>query len=83
MNEFPIRRNTMLLAAAIAVNSVTLQLVSAVSAITFALVTGVSSLLGLGPALFLLSSAATSFPAGRLMDRVGRVPVLAAGFLLG
>jgi MFS family permease len=83
MNEFPIRRNTVLLAAAVAVNSVTLQLVAAVSAITFALVTGKSSLLGLGPALFLVSSAATSFPAGKLMDRVGRVPVLAGGFLLG
>jgi hypothetical protein len=30
MNEFPIRRNTVLLAAAVAVNSVTLQLVAAV-----------------------------------------------------
>ncbi len=83
MTEFPIRRNTVLLASAIAVNSATLQLVAAVSALTFALVTGVSSLLGLGPALFLLSAAATSFPAGRLMDRLGRVPVLAGGFLLG
>src|SRR5215211_2019389 len=66
-----------------AVNSATLQLVAAVSALTFVLVTGVSSLLGLGPALFLTSAAMTSFPAGRLMDRVGRVPVLAGGFLLG
>jgi MFS family permease len=54
-----------------------------VSALTFALVTGVTSLLGLGPALFLVSSALTSFPAGRLMDRVGRVPVLAGGFAIG
>jgi MFS family permease len=83
MTEFPIRRNTVLLAATVAVNSVTLQLVAAVSAITFSLVTGISGLLGLGPALFLLSSAAASFPAGRLMDRVGRVPVLAGGFFVG
>jgi MFS family permease len=82
-NEFPIRRNTFLLASAMAVNSATLQLVAAVSALTFVLVTGVSSLLGLGPALFLASAALTAFPAGRLMDRVGRVPVLAGGFLLG
>jgi MFS family permease len=83
VNEFPIRRNTALLAGAMAVNSATLQLVAAVSALTFVLVTGVSSLLGLGPALFLASAAVTAFPAGRLMDRVGRVPVLAGGFTLG
>lgn len=76
-------RNTALLAAAMAVNSATLQLVAAVSALTFVLVTGVSGLLGLGPALFLVSAALTSFPAGRLMDRVGRVPVLAGGFAVG
>ena len=83
MPGLPIRRNTILLAAAVAVNSATLQLVAAVSALTFTLVTGVSSLLGLGPALFLVSAALTAFPAGRLMDRVGRVPVLAGGFALG
>ncbi len=81
--EFPIRRNTALLAGAMAVNSATLQLVAAVSAVTFVLVTGQSHLLGLGPALFLVSAALTSFPAGRLMDRLGRVPVLAGGFVLG
>jgi MFS family permease len=83
VTDFPIRRNTALLAGAMAVNSATLQLVAAVSALTFVLVTGVSSLLGLGPALFLTSAALTSFPAGRLMDRVGRVPVMAGGFALG
>lgn len=83
MNEFPIRRNTLLLAAAMAVNSATLQLVAAVSSLTFVLVSGLESLLGLGPAIFLLSAALTSFPAGRLMDRIGRVPVLAGGFALG
>src|SRR5258708_15962474 len=57
VTNLPIRRNTILLASAVAVNSATLQLVSAVSAITFALVTGATSLLGLGPALFLVSSA--------------------------
>ncbi len=82
-HEFPIVRNTILLAAAMAVNSATLQLVAAVSAITFVLVTGVTSLLGLGPALFLVSAALTAFPAGRLMDRIGRVPVLAGGFAVG
>jgi MFS family permease len=83
MNGFPVRRNTALLSAAMAVNSASLQLVAAVSALTFALVTGVTSLLGLGPAVFLLAGALTALVAGRAMDRFGRVPVLAAGFAAG
>jgi MFS family permease len=59
-----------------------LQLVAAVSSLTFVLVTGVEGLLGLGPAIFLAASALTAVPAGRAMDRVGRRPVLAGGFLL-
>jgi MFS family permease len=58
-----------------------LQLVAAVSSITFVLVTGVEGLLGLGPAIFLVSSALTAVPAGRLMDRIGRKPVIAGGYL--
>jgi MFS family permease len=83
VNGYPVRRNTVLLAAAMAVNSASLQLVAAVSALTFVLVTGFSALLGLGPAIFLLTGAATSLVAGRAMDRFGRVPVLAVGFGLG
>lgn len=64
-------------------HSATLQMVAAVSALTFVLVTGATKLLGLGPALSLVSAACTSFPAGRLMDRVGRVPVLMGGFATG
>src|SRR3954471_13036193 len=79
----PIRRNTILLAATMAVNSAVLQLVAAVSSLTFVLVTGVRGLLGLGPAIFLIASALTSMPAGRMMDRVGRKPVMSAGFVVG
>jgi len=79
----PIRRNTVLLAATMAVNSAVLQLVAAVSSLTFVLVTGVRGLLGLGPAIFLTASALTSVPAGRMMDRVGRTPVMSVGFVLG
>ena len=79
----PIRRNTILLAATMAVNSAVLQLVAAVSSLTFVLVTGVRGLLGLGPAIFLTASALTAMPAGRLMDRFGRTPVMSAGFVLG
>jgi MFS family permease len=79
----PIRRNTILLAATMAVNSAVLQLVAAVSSLTFVLVTGVRGLLGLGPAIFLTASALTAMPAGRLMDRFGRTPVMSVGFVLG
>jgi MFS family permease len=79
----PVRRNTVLLAATMAVNSAVLQLVAAVSSLTFVLVTGVRGLLGLGPAIFLTASALTSMPAGRLMDRFGRTPVMSVGFVVG
>jgi MFS family permease len=78
----PVRRNTLLLAACMAVYSSVLQLVAAVSSITFVLVTGVKGLLGLGPAIFLLASALAAVPAGRLMDRIGRKPVIAGGYVL-
>ncbi len=83
MPDLPIRRNTLILAATLAVNSAVLQLVAAVSSLTFVLVTGVRGLLGLGPALFLTASGTTGFFAGRLMDRFGRVPVLSVGFAIG
>jgi MFS family permease len=83
LNDVVVRRNTVLLAATMAVNSAVLQLVAAVSSLTFVLVTGVRGLLGLGPAIFLTASALTSMPAGRMMDRVGRKPVMTAGFVIG
>jgi MFS family permease len=79
--ERQVRRNTLILAGAMAVYSSVLQLVAAVSSITFVLVTGVEGLLGLGPAIFLVSSALTAVPAGRMMDRIGRKPVIAGGYL--
>jgi MFS family permease len=81
--QLPIKRNTLILAATLAVNSAVLQLTAAVSSLTFVLVTGVRGLLGLGPAIFLVSAGLTSAQAGRLMDRIGRMPVISAGFVLG
>ena len=81
--DLPIRRNTALLAGIMAVNSAVLQLVAAVSSLTFVLVTGFEKLLGLGPAIFLTASALSAFPAGRAMDRFGRVPIILVGFALG
>jgi MFS family permease len=79
--SLPVRRNTLILAATMAVYSAVLQLVAAVSSLTFVLVTGVEGLLGLGPAIFLVASALTAVPAGRAMDRIGRKPVIGGGFL--
>ena len=83
VESLPIRRNTLLLAASMGVLSATLQLVAAVASLTFVLVSGVTGLLGLGPAIFLASSGVSAQVAGRMMDRFGRRPVIAAGFLVG
>jgi MFS family permease len=79
----PIARNTALLSAALATNSAMLQLSAAVASITLVLVLDVEGLLGLGPAIVLAAGALAAVPAGRSMDRFGRVPVLAAGFCVG
>ena len=79
----PIRRNTILLAASLAANSAMLQLSAAVATLTVGLVVGVKGLVGLGPAIVLGTGALSALPAGRAMDRFGRVPVLATGFALG
>src|SRR5215216_3667746 len=78
--QLNVGRNTLILAATMAVYSAVLQLVAAVSSITFVLVTGIEGLLGLGPAIFLTASALAALPAGRAMDRFGRRPVVAGGF---
>jgi MFS family permease len=81
--QLPIRRNTVLLSAALAANSGTLQLSAAVASLTLVSVVGVKGLLGLGPAIVLASGALAALPAGRAMDRYGRVPILALGFVVG
>jgi MFS family permease len=79
----PVRRNTVLLSLCLLLLSGVIQLAVAVATITLVLVTGIKSILGLGPAIFLASGALAALPAGRLMDRVGRVPVIAGGFAVG
>jgi MFS family permease len=78
-----VRRNAFLLAACLVCNSGAFQLAAALSSITLVAVTGVTGILGLGPAIFLSSGAFAVGPAGRLMDRTGRMPVIRGGFLLG
>jgi MFS family permease len=81
--SYPVRRNTALLGLCLVLLSGVLQLAVAVATITLVLVTGIESILGLGPAIFLTAGAAAALPAGRLMDRFGRVPVIAGGFVVG
>jgi MFS family permease len=81
--SYPIRRNTILLSVCLLVLSGVLQLAVAVATITLVLVTGIESILGLGPAIFITAGALAALPAGRLMDRLGRVPVIAGGFAVG
>ena len=78
-----VRRNTLLLSGALAANSGTLQLNAAVASLTLVLVLDFDGLLGLGPAITLAAGALAALPAGRAMDRHGRVPVLAGGFAIG
>jgi len=54
-----------------------------VLSLTLVLVLDVEGLLGLGPAIVLGCGALAAVPAGRAMDRVGRVPVLVGGFAVG
>jgi MFS family permease len=81
--SYPVRRNTLLLSACLLLLSGVLQLAVAVATITLVLVTGIESILGLGPAIFITAGALAALPAGRLMDRLGRVPVIAGGFAVG
>jgi MFS family permease len=81
--KLPIRRNIALLSAAVGANAAMLQLSAAVASVSLDRVLGVHGLLGLGPALVLAAGALAAVPAGRAMDRRGRVPVLMAGFGAG
>ena len=79
----PVRRNALLLAAGLVFQSGMIQLAVALGTVTIVSVTGIHSILGLGPAVFLIAGALAVGPAGRLSDRVGRMPVIRGGFVLG
>jgi len=78
-----IRKNAFLLALGLVCNSGMFQLAAALSSLTLVAVTGITGILGLGPAIFLTAGGLTVGPAGRVMDRVGRMPVIRAAYLLG
>jgi MFS family permease len=78
-----VKRNAFLLAGGLVCNSGMFQLAAALSSLTLVAVTGITGILGLGPAIFLASGAIVVGPAGRLMDRVGRMPVIRTGYGVG
>src|SRR5262249_60280664 len=71
------------LAAGMVCLSGMVQLAVALGTVTLGAVTGVKGILGLGPAVFLIAGALAVGPAGRISDRVGRMPVIRTGFVLG
>ncbi len=79
----PARKNAVLLAAGLVCLSGMVQLAVALGTVTLVAVTGYESILGLGPAVFLIAGALAVGPAGRISDRVGRMPVIRGGFVLG
>jgi len=80
---YPVRRNALLLTAGLVCLSGMFQLAVALSTVTLVVVTGVEGILGLAPAIFLAAGALAVAPAGRAMDRFGRMPVIRAGFAAG
>jgi MFS family permease len=78
-----LRRNAITLAAGLVCLSGMVQLAVALGTVTLVSVTGLEGILGLGPAVFLVAGALAVGPAGRISDRVGRMPVIRAGFVFG
>src|ERR671931_944461 len=79
----PVRRNALLLSAGLVFQSGMIQLAVALGTVTIVTVTGIEGILGLGPAVFLVAGALAVGPAGRISDRLGRMPVIRFGFVLG
>src|SRR5471032_3682038 len=79
----PVRRNALLLAGGLVFQSGMIQLAVALGTVTIVAVTGIKSILGLGPAVFLIAGALAVGPAGRLSDRYGRMPIIRTGFVFG
>jgi MFS family permease len=74
-----VRRNTMLLAGVQAAGWVTIQTIATLGGITADLLTADKRWIGVPVTLNIIASALTAPVAGRLMDRIGRRPVVAIG----
>ena len=77
-----IRRNTVTLASALAIGWTIIQLQAALTTITTEILTGQTWSAGMASALFSVTLGLVAIPAGRLMDRLGRAPVIVAGFVV-
>lgn len=75
-----VRWNTVVLAGAMALSWSVIQLAMSVAAITMESLTGSRQSAGLAPATFLLAVGLATIPAGRFMDRRGRVLGISLGF---
>ncbi|MDQ6946434.1 MAG: MFS transporter [Actinomycetota bacterium] len=78
-----VRHHVLILAAGLASLYGMSELAAAIAPLTFEAAGGPKHLVGLAPGVFLASGALAALPAGRAMDRYGRVRVLAAGFAAG
>ena len=77
-----IRRNTITLASALAIGWTIIQLQAALTTITTETLTGQTWSAGMASALFSVTLGLVAIPAGRLMDRLGRGPVIVGGFVV-
>ncbi len=75
-----VRRNTLTLASALAISWTVIQLQAVLAPITTEILTGQTWSAGAASALFSVTLGLVAIPAGRLMDRFGRGPVIVVGF---
>jgi MFS family permease len=78
-----VRRNTVVLAASLALSWAVVQLLVVVAAPVLSDLTGRPSLAGFGPAVALTFWAVATLLVGRYMDAHGRAPGLRLGFIAG
>ena len=78
-----IRRNTVILAACLALSWTVVQLMATVAAPVLSELTGRPSLAGLAPAIFLVCWALATLVMGRYMDAHGRGAGIRLGFVAG
>lgn len=78
-----IQRSVILLAVIVFFFYCAAVMFTALAPITYVQITGAHYLIGLPPAIFLLSNMIAAYPAGMAMDRYGRIRVISAGLLLG
>ncbi len=76
-----VRRNTIFLSASMALLFAGMQHVPSLGGLVAERITGSTAAAGIPMAAMIIGLSLAAYPAGRLMDRVGRVPVLIAGYL--